>query len=513
LGSDSRSLTQPFYLAALCILAAFLSYAHSGIFLFDVWLNSEEYSHGLIIPFVIAYILWSDRANLFQVPWVERPWGLAVLGLSQLLHVAAILADLESVKLYSFILCIASLAYGFGGYTLLKKFSFPLLLLFFAVPLPHLLSTLTTAKMQLLSSTIGVWFIRLIGLPVLQDGNVIDMGSFKMLVEEACSGLRYMYPLISIGFIVAYFFKAPLWAKTLVVVLTVPITIFMNSLRIAITGLIIKQFGAAAAEGFLHDFEGWVVFMAAFALLLLCTWIIALLLPGRTSFKHRLAISAQEGPIFYENFTTSRKLLAAYGVVLVCSVVGANILSAKTENVIPERIPFAQFPFLVDGYALYPDSLSPEILDVLKADDYFIGDYKKANALPVNLYMVYYASQRDGSALHSPRDCLPGGGWEIQSLDVVSLEQIPGKVNRAIIQKQDNQLLVYYWIHQQGQNFANEFKARASLLVSSVQQNRTDGALIRIVVPIDPNDPDKAESSAQSFIGDMSTHLSGFLPR
>ena len=128
--------------------------------------------------------------------------------------------------------------------------------------------------------------------------------------------------------------------------------------------------------------------------------------------------------------------------------------------------------------------------DVLRADDYFIADYKKPEAADINLYIVYYENQKDGSALHSPKACLPGGGWRITESSTVDLTRFgnTGKANRAIIEQNGQKLLVYYWIRQNANNYANEFKARLSLLKQSISTGRTDGALIRVIRPIVPID-------------------------
>src|SRR4029079_8443440 len=106
------------------------------------------------------------------------------------------------------------------------------------------------------------FFIRLVGIPVYLEGNVIDLGVYKLQVVEACSGLRYLYPLLSLGFLAAYLFQAPLWQRAIVFLSTIPITILMNSLRIAIVGILVNSYGPQDADGFLHMFEGWIIFIA-----------------------------------------------------------------------------------------------------------------------------------------------------------------------------------------------------------------------------------------------------------
>ncbi|MGB0734019.1 MAG: VPLPA-CTERM-specific exosortase XrtD, partial [Pontibacterium sp.] len=479
--------------------------------LIGVWLGSPEYGHGLLIPFVVSYIIWDARdrvfANSFEPSWL----GVLLCFASMSLFWFATLADLEAVKAYALVITLAALVLTFGGMSLLKQLAFPILLLLCAVPLPYLINKLLTLKMQLISSDLGVAMIRLMGMPVLQEGNVINMGSFKMLVAEACSGLRYMFSLISIGFVVAYFFKAPTWARILVVLSSIPITIVMNSLRIAATGWIIKEFGQAAAEGFMHAFEGWVVFVAALALQLGFIWILTKFIPGKQSFVSYFYLASGEKPT---NFALWPRLPApVIGFFVVVIGLGLLTLSARFsyEPYIPEREPFQQIPFVIDGRGLVTDTFEQEVLDVLKADDVFLGDYRHPSKLDVNVYMAYYESQRDGAVVHSPKDCLPSGGWEIENIQATPLPNLPGEGNRAVISKGDDRLLVYYWVAQQGINYANEHKARAMLLKESVLNNRTDAGLVRIIVPV-KNSLEASESVAKEFIASMAQHLPKYLP-
>lgn len=231
--------------------------------IFGIWYESPEYGHGLFMPVVAGYIVWLNRAKLTVATRNMTGLGYLALGLSFVLMLGASFANLESVKLYSLlggVIAYFMVIYGWSG---LKIIAVPALLMFLVIPLPYLLISQLTAGLQLISSEMGTWFIRLFGYAVFLEGNIIDMGSFKLAVVEACSGLRYLFPLFSFSVLVAYFVRGSLWFKVLLVLSTVPVTIFMNSLRIAITGVLVNTFGNAVAEGFLHDFEGWVVFLAA----------------------------------------------------------------------------------------------------------------------------------------------------------------------------------------------------------------------------------------------------------
>ena len=144
--------------------------------------------------------------------------------------------------------------------------------------------------MQLISSELGVLVIRLFDIPVYLEGNIIDLGTYKLQVVEACSGLRYMYPLLSLSLILAFFFRVVMWKRVLVFVSAIPITIVMNSIRIGIIGVLVEYFGIEVAEGFLHDFEGWVIFLVCFFFLYLEMWLITARERRNVPFSNLLVI-------------------------------------------------------------------------------------------------------------------------------------------------------------------------------------------------------------------------------
>jgi len=233
------------------------------------WISAEEYGYGFFIPAVIAFLIWQKRDVLERLPF-DGSWiglGLVLIGVGLLF--LGELSTLYVVIQYGLLLVLAALALTFMGWPGFKLIAIPLLLLVFMIPLPTFLYQGLSAETQLLSSQLGVAIIRLFGISVYLEGNVIDLGTYKLQVAEACNGLRYLFPLMTLGFIAAYLFKGALWKRALLFLSTIPITILMNSFRIGVIGVLVEHWGVSMAEGFLHDFEGWVIFMACTGLLVL----------------------------------------------------------------------------------------------------------------------------------------------------------------------------------------------------------------------------------------------------
>ncbi len=232
------------------------------------WNNSEEYGYGYMIPAITLFLIWQRKDKLAKLPFTGSWAGVAVLILGVLVTFVGQLSTLNTITQYGFLVALIGGLYGLLGRAAFNVILVPLLLLFLMVPLPAFLFNNLSAYLQLISSQIGVAVIRLFGVSVYLAGNVIDLGTFKLQVVEACSGLRYLFPLLALSIIASYFYQAAVWKRLVVILSSMPITVFMNSFRIGVIGVLVDIGGQKQAEGFLHQFEGWIVFMASVGLML-----------------------------------------------------------------------------------------------------------------------------------------------------------------------------------------------------------------------------------------------------
>ncbi|TVZ41299.1 exosortase D (VPLPA-CTERM-specific) [Alteromonadaceae bacterium 2753L.S.0a.02] len=480
--------------------------------LFQDWLASPEYGHGILVTGIAVYLVWRRRNLTSHLELKPDALGLVYLIVTLLFYLFSLLGDLKVGKYYAFVCALIAIACTLGGWRLVRALAFPLILLFFSIPLHPFFINHLTSDLQLISSSIGVWFIHLMGIPALQEGNVINMGDFALLVEEACSGLRYLLPLTSIALIVGYYYRGAKITRIGIFLSAIPITVFMNSLRIAVTGFLIKYFGEEVADGFLHDFEGWFVFVVSCCLLGLLLVVLAVFNGRRLSVSDNFVVADAYAPGEKNNAAPSFLYKALLGCILVGGL-AVDVVWYMKHEVIPQRNMFDRFPLSIAQRDLYPDVIEDRLLQILKVDDYFIGDYLARGQLPINLYMAYYNSQTEGSLIHSPADCIPAGGWEILESRQIRLDDLgfDGAGNRAIIEKSGQQLLVYFWVNQQGKNFASEAEVYRSLILRSIVHSRTDATLIRVYVPV----TDLADSEAQlrDFITALSGQVDNYLPR
>src|ERR1700727_2731269 len=221
--------------------------------MWQFWLDYPEYSHCLLIPPVAAFLIWQQKDRLERVAFSGSWWGVVLLLFGGALLVAGQLATLYTLVQYAYLITLYGLTLSFLGWAAFRIIAIPLLILWFMIPLPSFLLFNLSAELQLLSSQLGVYVIRLFGISVFLEGNVIDLGGYKLEVAEACSGLRYLFPLMTLGFLMAYFYKGARWKRIVLFLSSIPITVIMNSLRVGIIGVTVEHWGIEMADRFLHE--------------------------------------------------------------------------------------------------------------------------------------------------------------------------------------------------------------------------------------------------------------------
>ena len=491
----------PLLIACYAIIFFAISYAalDSLIRMEHMWSTKEEYGYAYIIPVITGYFIWQRATELRQAEYCFSSIGGLLLVFGCFLILLGVLSATHSVTQYGYVISIISTALLFMGWRAFKIILGPMLLLFLIVPLPSFIFNNLSADLQLISSKLGVWVIRFFGISVFLEGNVIDLGKFQLQVVEACSGLRYLFPLISLSLIAAFLYQAAFWKRVVVVLSSIPITVLMNSFRIGVIGILVEHGGIEQAEGFLHDFEGWFVFMACLGLLLLEMWLLVAFGKNKQKLSEVFAIEMPE--ILPDNAVyQSRKISWKYGLpttlILIFGIYVGGI--NEREEVIPDRESFANYPLKLGEWVGRKNSIEQQYLDELKLNDYIIADYLKSNKEAVNLYLAYYDSQRSGAAAHSPKSCIPGGGWRIKSHSLIDIPGVNKQANRLLIKKGEYGQLVYYWFDQRGRNITNEYMVKWYLFWDSLTLGRTDGSLIRLTTTLKPGED--TESADQRIV-------------
>jgi EpsI family protein len=196
----------------------------------------------------------------------------------------------------------------------------------------------------------------------------------------------------------------------------------------------------------------------------------------------------------------------------------ASMLLVEREEVSPSRAVFMDFPMQLDGWQGTSHSLEKQYIDALRFDDYVLADFRFGDGQPVNLYAAYYQSQRKGQSAHSPQSCLPGGGWEIDSINTIDLPASPGMarplhVNRALIQKDSQKQIVLYWFKQRNRILSDEYLVKLFLFWDALSRRRTDGALVRIASLVGPGETeDIVDQRLLRFVSTIEPELNRYVP-
>jgi exosortase len=266
--------------AALVAAGGFaVLYAHVFVKLVHDWATDDNYSHGFLIVPIALYFAWERRRVLAAQPprpsWLGLP---VVVGSIAVLATGTLGAELFLTRI-SIIGVLAGTVLFIGGWRHLRILALPLAFLLLMIPLPAIIFNRIAFPLQLLASRVGEASISAMGIPVLREGNVIVLANTTLEVAEACSGIRSLISLLTLGIVFGYFVDPRQWMRTLIALTTVPIAIFANGVRVAGTGIAAHYYGAAAAEGFLHEFSGWLIFIVSFGLLFVTQRALARLLP------------------------------------------------------------------------------------------------------------------------------------------------------------------------------------------------------------------------------------------
>jgi exosortase len=233
------------------------------------WGAQPDYSHGFLIAPLAAYFAWERRAKLRRVAVEPSWWGLLPLALGALsLMVGRLGVELMSMRA-AFVLTLVGLNLLLLGIPMFRILAFPMLFLFLMVPLPQSLVNVIAFPLQLIAADLAVQTLQVFGYPVLREGNIIHLPNSQLFVAEACSGLRSLMALGTLGVVFAYFFRKHWLERIILVASTLPIAVLVNAFRVWLTSVLTIRFGSEAASGAVHQTEGFFTFGLAFALLLL----------------------------------------------------------------------------------------------------------------------------------------------------------------------------------------------------------------------------------------------------
>ncbi|GEM_PF-94109 len=555
-------------LQSIAIIAALLFvYANVLTKLVRDWWRDENYSFGLLIPFVIAYIILTEKERLRNAQGKPSLVSGVAMSLCALFFLWAGTAGAELfTQRMSLVLLLIGLTVYFWGWRLVRALMFPFVLLVLAIPIPTIVLNQVAFPLQLFASRCAVWSMQLFDIPVLRSGNVIELmprtatQPLKLEVVAACSGIRSLMTLVSLAVVYAYFThpskpfdggvedgeakdndnKGTLsfftdsiveqiktfrfWRAVLIVSAAVPIAILTNALRVSGTGVLAHYYGRQAAEGFFHAFSGWVVYIVAFLLLLLFGWMLDFVSSKFQVPSSKFQVPSSKFQVQSPRFSLDdNEQRTAYSVqrfwivfvVLVLTGICVHWLEWGGEARV-DRKPLAEFPAKVGDWKQFggDQRFDKQAEEILRADDYVVRDYALPDGKTANLYIGYYATQKTGATYHSPQNCLPGSGWVMTEPSFVQIKTEDGhefSANSYILQNEGRKFVMLYWYQGRGRAVASEYWDKVYTVFDSATRRRSDGAMVRVILQVGQNQ-EESVSDAVKLSGLIAPVLPTFIP-
>ena len=483
----------------------------------ETWLTSPEYNYGPLVPVIAALMLWRDlsRDEAVLGGASRGGWlGVAIAFVGLLFGLIEFLSQTRFPGQLGLFLTVVGLLVAWLGERRAARVWPALVFLFFALPQAGALQVMLTTALQLVSSIGAVAVIRIFDIPVLREGNIIDLGQIQLQVAEACSGLRYLFPLATFAFLCAYLYVGHPVKRAIIFLSSIPITILMNIVRIAVTGLLVESYGVAAAQGFFHYFEGWAVYCLCLALLFLEMKALCYAGPGERSLLRRLDLNlpkmTRQSSIGLRGSALPGFLVAALCVAAIL----AEIAIGARGNALPPRTEFAWFPRQIGAWQGADMSVDTDALAALNATDHLSVNFTRGPDV-VNVWSAYYDSQYSGNAAHSPLVCIPGGGWQVEDGGIAEIPLSNGtsvRASRLIITQGSDKQLVYFWFVEGGRHETNEYVAKLRLFENAILDNRRDGALVRFITPVSGGDLGHADTTLKAFVAEAAPLLPEYVP-
>ena len=480
------------------------------------WFHNDDYSYGVFIPFAAAYLLWEKRKSIGDVPirssWKTFPLLMALV----LLSLYAILGSSGNISRPAVpFLIVLFVVFCFGA-DLARHLTLPLGFLIFMVPLPNVLDRTLGVYLKSVSSQLGGGFIRLIGIPVHVSGNIIDLGVNQLQVVDACSGIRFLFPLVALGILYAHFFVRNKWKKWACVFATIPIAVLTNGLRVGITGILTNIYGTRAAEGFFHAFSGWAIFMVSLVLLFLFDMALRFF-PSREEeqMKHPGMNTLDTIIVGPGHANIDKAYFVSVGLLLVVAMLS---LSTKVLPAVKVQGGISSFTSVFSGWEGRPEIVDPEIIRLSGAEEAFNGVFRNGNGEEVALYLGYRGSAflENENFFHSPTVCLPAQGLEVLTTSTRNVRDIPrfGKiaVTEMVMGSAGSTQLVYFWFQTKDKVTHNKDINRFHLALHAIRRDNTHDLFIRQMTPIRGNEKvEDAEKRMDRFAREMMETLLVFL--
>ena len=515
----------------LILTAAALTFLYAAVLskLAADWWTDDNYSHGLLVPFVIGYIIWLEFDKLKSARQTSRfRLGGSLILLSLFLLCAGTLGAELFTQRISLVLMLAGIVIYFWGVKILKFLAVPFALLILAIPIPQIIFNKIAFPLQIWASQMAMWGIRLFEVASVRKGNVIEIlprgatQTIALEVVEACSGIRSLMTLMTLALVLSYFTRKKnsddkpflknfdFWRAVILMFSAVPIAILTNAARVTATAVLTFYYGKQATESIWHEFSGWLVYVAALIILLSLNFALKKIkINNQQSKVHSPEFIIHHSPFTIKNSVWLLVIILLFGGVFINWFAQRGEVQVSRENL--TSVPAQIGDWRQKGSEIRFDKQTES---VLRASDYVMREYNLPDGRIANLYVGYYDSQRTGATYHSPRNCLPGAGWEMKKPDIIEITTPAGKTFKAnwfVVENGVYKEILIYWYQGRGRAVASEYEDKVYTVWDSITRRRSDGAMVRVMTSVG-NSESEATKAAADLAANTADQLSDFVP-
>jgi exosortase len=267
--ADDRVAPPPLWQVAVITGLLLWLYFQTLTLLVAQWFTDPDVGHGAFVPLFSAFVIWQERSRLTALRVEPSRWGMLFLGFGLGVLVLGQLGAENFLSRFSLLIVLAGLIIVFLGWNFFRALFFPLTFLVLMIPFPAIILNKITFPLQLLAAKVASTVLPWMLVPVFREGNIIHLAKQTLEVAEACSGIRSLMSLITLSIIYGYLVERRVAVRVLLALASVPIAVAANSLRIIVTGLLAQYWDPDKAQGFYHEFSGWLIFMASLVMLYL----------------------------------------------------------------------------------------------------------------------------------------------------------------------------------------------------------------------------------------------------
>jgi len=482
------------------------------------WWSDPNFSHGFFVPLFTAFVIWQERDHLKRITPAASWSGLAFIAVAMCVLLTGQLGAELFLARFSLLILLAGLIVLFLGWNAFRAVLFPWAFLLLMIPIPAIIFNQITFPLQLQASKLAALALPLFRVPILREGNVISLPYMQLEVAEACSGIRSLMSLATLAVIYGYLAERRIWVRCLLAIASIPIAIIANSVRIIGTGLLVQYWDPDKAEGYFHASWGWIIFVISLLLLYaLHSAIRAIWREQPPATKAAEPASNADDARIKKTFVASTSRLAA-SALLIAGTAAFLYLHSSAET-FPPRATLDSFPQQLGTWEGSDVAIDKDVLAVLDPTDYLSRAYQNAQQPDqyASLFIAYFASQRTGKEVHSPKNCLPGAGWsplESRRIHISVPGHAPFPANRYVVGKGDSRALVLYWYWAHDRGVASEYWSKYYLVADSIRMNRSDGSIVRLTTALRPGE--SIESASQRLVGLVAyivPRLDDYIPR